>query len=122
MIDDLNQSMPKKQIIRISQSVWTLFSLEVLCVLIFFGFIFNQASRGPAEYGDFTILYPTMLSLLLFAILNIIGIFIYPRKIREYKELNQRPPILLSVLRFFSILVSIIILFPITFILLKFLF
>lgn len=111
MINDLGQTTPEKQTVKISQSVWVLFSLEVLNVLVWFSLLFYQAARGPVKYGkSIAVPYIIMVSILFFVILNIIGLFIYRLKLREYKELNQKPPMLLNVLIFFSDFISITVL------------
>lgn len=102
--------MLKTEQIKISQKVWVLFFLEIVCVVIFFVIIFKASNNIMSGWDNFKYLYPLIFSLIFFIILNIIGLFVYSSEIKKYKELSQKAPMLLNILRTFSVVVLILLL------------
>ena len=106
----MNEFMLKTEKIRLSQRVWVLFFLEIVCVIIFFVIIFMASNNIMNGWDNLKYLYPLIFTLTFFVILNIIGLFIYSLEIKKYKKLSQKSPILLNVLRTLSVVVFILLL------------
>jgi magnesium-transporting ATPase (P-type) len=105
----MDQVIPLKEQKRfLSKSIWALFLLEVACVLLYFSIVFYVVDKNLPGLEGLIYVYASMIPIGLFIILNIVGLFIYPREINKYKELSQKPPILLNILRLLSLIVSII--------------
>lgn len=105
-MDQVIQSKEPKRFL--SKSIWALFLLEVACVLLYFSIVFYVVDKNLPGLEGLVYVYASMIPIGLFIILNIVGLFIYPREINKYKELSQKPPILLNILRLLSLIVSII--------------
>jgi len=106
----MGQPIVAKEQMKISQKVWVLFSLEIVCGVIFFVIIFNAGNNIMNGWDNLKYLYPIILTLTFFIILNIIGLFIYSAEINKYKKLSQKPPILLTILRTLSAVVFVLLL------------
>lgn len=102
--------MLKTEQIRLSRRVWILFFLEIICVVIFFVIVFKASNNIMNGWDNFKYLYPLIFSLIFFIILNIIGLVVYFSEIKKYKELSQKTPMLLNILRTFSVVVLILLL------------
>lgn len=100
--------LPDEQVEVSNLSTRILFDSEIICVLMFLGISGYAASHPLGGMNNLIYSFALFVTILVFVIINIIGLFVFFHKIKKHKSLNQKPPRLLKRLIVLSVLTVVL--------------